>query len=262
MKIRVGYFTHKGDRQSNEDALLIDKELISEYGSDALASPLNETRAIVSKSFESDKALFAVADGMGGESRGEEASFLVLNQLLNEYERLVDEKSIISTLHRAKELLDNKVKEDSSLLNFGSTVAGILFNANKAIIFNSGDSRVYRLSGAFLEQLSQDHTYVQSLVDEGLLNAKEVNQNPYKNILTSAIAGDLSENKPEIEIKTIELDANETFLICSDGVWESMELEMMEACFKQESVVECLIEEVNKSKDRDNFSVIVVEVRG
>jgi len=261
MQIRVGYFTHKGDRQSNEDALLIDKELISEYGSDALASPPNETRTIISKSFESNKALFTVADGMGGESRGEEASFLVLNQLLNEYDKLVDEKSILNTLHHAKAQLDSKAQEDSSLLNFGSTVAGVLLSGSKAIIFNSGDSRVYRLSGAFLELLSQDHSYVQSLVDEGLLRAEEVNQNPYKNILTSAIAGDLSENTPDTEIKSIEVDADETFLLCSDGVWEAMELESMEACFKQECVVECLIDRVNMSEDRDNFSVIVVEVK-
>ncbi|MEA2029650.1 MAG: PP2C family serine/threonine-protein phosphatase [Campylobacterota bacterium] len=258
MQLEASYFTHQGDRERNEDALLIDRELI---GSDALASPNDEAKAIVSKSFENHKALFALADGMGGEGNGEEASFLVLKELLDRYENLSSCESIITTIHSAKESLDNKVKEDSSRLNFGSTIAGILFLGDRAIIFNSGDSRVYRLSGAFLEQISKDHSYVQNLVDDGLLDSAKINENPYKNILTSAIVGDQSEQKPNIEIKTLELEQNETFLICSDGVWEAMELESMEACFNEHNPIECLIEKVNISQDRDNFSIIVVEVK-
>lgn len=257
MKIHVTYTTHQGDRTTNQDALLIDKELI---GSDALASPFNETKAINSKTFTQDKALFALADGMGGESSGERASFLVLSTFINEYESLHDTPSIIQTIHRAKEKLDSEASKDNTLLNFGSTIAGVLLHQDKATVFNCGDSRVYRLNGHFLEQLSRDHSYVQELVDEGVLHIDEVNTNPYKNILTSAIAGDLSDNQPQIEIKSIELTQNETFLLCSDGVWEAMSMEAMEACFNEPNRVECLIERVNEYENRDNFSMIVVEV--
>ncbi|MBN2825035.1 MAG: hypothetical protein JXQ76_06930, partial [Campylobacterales bacterium] len=137
MKIKVTYTTHQGDRATNQDALLIDKELI---GSDALASPFHETKAINSKTFTQDKALFALADGMGGESSGERASFWVLNQFLQEYDTLNDTQSIIQTIHRAKEKLDSEASKDSSLLNFGSTIAGVLLHQDKATVFNSGDS--------------------------------------------------------------------------------------------------------------------------
>jgi len=249
MRIVATYYTHYGDRDSNEDALLIDQKLIQ-------AQKLE----ISTHKLESDKALFAVADGMGGESQGEEASYWVLHQLLSEYESLSNEESVITTIQNAKKRLDSEVSKNSSLLNFGSTIAGVLFKDTKAIIFNSGDSRVYRLSGKFLEQLTHDHSYVQNLVDDGLLEINQMSENPYKNILTSAIVGDLSDTQPRIETKSIELRESEIFLICSDGVWEGMSLEVMETCFKQECVVECLIDKVNLSKERDNFSLIVVEV--
>jgi serine/threonine protein phosphatase PrpC len=249
MKLKATYYTHQGDRANNEDAMLIDKELVQ-----------SQAIEISSKKFENDKAVFAVADGMGGENKGEEASYLVLNQFIQEYKTLYNKESILQTIQNAKKRLDSEVQKDNSKLNFGSTIAGVLLNNDKAIIFNCGDSRVYRLSGHFLEQISHDHSYVQTLVDDGVIENEEVNENPYRNILTSAIVGDLDDTMPDIEIKTLNLEENETFVICSDGVWEAVSLEEMEACFQEKNSIECLIEKINVYENRDNFSVIVVEV--
>ncbi len=250
MKFHVSYFTHLGDRQSNEDAMLIDRELIQ-----------TQIQPIEYKTFESNKALFALADGMGGENNGEEASWLVLSQLLQEYETLSVHESIIDTLHNAKKRLDSEAFTDSTKRNFGSTIAGVLLQGDKATVFNSGDSRVYRLSGEFLEQLSHDHSHVQNLVDEGIIDSDQVNDHPYKNLLTSAIIGDLDDRTPLVEMKTLEIGKSETFLICSDGVWEAMSLEAMESCFGEPNAIECLIDRVNNSRNRDNFSIIVVETK-
>ncbi|KIM07209.1 MAG: hypothetical protein KU38_10770 [Sulfurovum sp. FS08-3] len=250
MPIVATYFSHRGDRDSNEDALLIDRELIQ-----------TQIQPIQHKTFESNKALFALADGMGGENNGEEASWLVLSQLLQEYETLSVHESIIDTLHNAKKRLDSEAFTDSTKRNFGSTIAGVLLQGDRATVFNSGDSRVYRLSGVFLEQLSRDHSHVQNLVDRGLLECTKINHHPHRNLLSSAIVGDLSNTMPQIEIKTIALKPIETFLICSDGVWEAMSLETMESCFGEPNAIECLIDRVNNSHNRDNFSIIVVEMK-
>jgi len=250
MLIAAAYFTHRGDRDSNEDAMLVDRELIQ-----------RQIQPLEYKTFGGNKTLFALADGMGGEKNGEEASWLVLDQLLQEYETLSVHESIIDTLHNAKKRLDSAAFKDSTKRNFGSTVAGVLLQGDKATVFNSGDSRVYRLSGAFLEQLSRDHSHVQNLVDRGLLESTQINHHPRRNLLSSAIVGDLSNIMPQIEIKSIALEPIETFLICSDGVWEAMSLEAMESCFEEPNAIECLIDRVNNSRNRDNFSIIVVEKR-
>ncbi len=241
--ITAHYITNQGRRKNNEDAILLCNEIIT-------------NNSVGIKTVEENQALFIVADGMGGYNRGEYASWLILNSFKE------SDFNLEINIKQAKEKLDQEVKKDKTLLNFGAVIAGIFIDHNRATIFNCGDSRVYRYNSGFLEQLSYDHSIVQQLVELGEIELKEMRKHPKKNMVTSAICGDLTNELPLFYSKEINLKANTIFFICSDGIWESGDIEEIETCFLDlNSCLECLEKLVLKSDVEDNFSGVVLEIK-
>ena len=244
--IKVHYFTDKGFiRERNEDSMLVDDLVITDKD-----MYFFEYREIKAK-----KAKFIVADGMGGYNRGELASRAVVEQFLG----MESGEEIEERIDRAKVLLDEKSKQYRKV--FGSTVAGIFIDESGVTVFNSGDSRVYRYDEPFLEQLSKDHSLVQNLVDEGVISHNEMRTHEKKNIVTSSIIGDVTVEYPQIYFKKLK-NRDGLFLICSDGVWEAMDIEALEECFGGENILEKIQKRVLKFGATDNFSMILIEVNG
>lgn len=220
-RVEAFFFTNKGGvRSNNEDGLVIPGTLISD-----LSMKIPE-----SYSGEVMNAIFCVADGIGGEQKGEVASQVVLTYLRDHFAEITDEESFNSVVYAAKDQLEAYVEKNPEASNLGCTLAGVIIQEEKAHVFNIGDCRVYRINGKFFERITKDHSVVQHLLEEGVITEDEMRYHPRKNIVTSSISGDGIKDSVHIWFKTIGLRDQDQFFICSDGIWECFsqdELEMI-----------------------------------
>ncbi len=218
MKVELSYITNIGKvRYRNEDALLTATKVFSEI---SMEHPIYETLEV------EVTVPFAVADGMGGHPCGDKASGLVL-EVLKDAEPETEE-DLLSLIKRAKRVLDSHVEAISECFGMGTAVAGVFLSPKKAIVFNVGDCRVYRMRDN-LERLTRDHTVVQELFEKGLIDEEEMRFHPERNILTSSVMGGYPE-EPKVYVRTEEVREGDLFLICSDGLWDEVSREFIERC--------------------------------
>ena len=109
----------------------------------------------------------------------------------------------------------DKASEDESLSGMGTTLVSALVIGNTAFVINVGDSRLYRLKGKELEQVTKDHSFVQYLVDTGKLTPEEAETAPMKNVITRSVGNERSTDPDTFKI---ELQSGEYLLLCSDGL--------------------------------------------
>ncbi|MBI5640620.1 MAG: serine/threonine-protein phosphatase [Nitrospirae bacterium] len=240
-------------RTQNEDSMLLNDILVS-----------GENMQVVSCMRSAEKKLlYAVADGMGGHARGEVASRRVLEIFMEYYPEAKGVDDIGKIISAAKKGLNKIAETGSGYIGLGSTISGMLVLDSGAIVFNCGDSRSYRMTGGELRRMTRDNSFVQELVDGGIITEDEMRRHPHKNIITSAIIGDLRDEVPEFSASLIEISQKERFLICSDGVWEGMENHEMWECFSTQDLqeaVNCLYLKIMEHGGRDNLSVIGIEL--
>ncbi len=250
MRVDACYISNIGKaREKNEDSLLVNGLLVSGVNMD---KPLSMQSAETGQ-------IYVVADGMGGHQRGEVASRTVLQVFKKRYREIKKAGDISEIMWYSKETLNIAARDDRNSSRMGTTVSGIFLADKEAFVFNCGDSRVYRLQGGSLERLTRDHSVVQELFDLGTITEDEMRFHPQKNIITSALIADLLGSMPEFDVKTISVSGDTTFLICSDGLWESVKREDMEKCFKdQKKTAECLFDRAISGGGRDNISAIVL----
>jgi PPM family protein phosphatase len=251
--IRACYLTNIGKiRTNNEDSLLVHDLIVSETN-------MNEPLTL---SIDEKRCLFIVADGMGGHAKGELASRVVLEVMHDKQMAIQSLEDIPDLIELARKNLNELVTVDKELIGLGSTAAGIIINDDRAFIFNCGDSRVYKLNGKFLEKITHDHSIVQNLVDSGEITEDEMRTHPRKNIITSAIMGDLKEAAPESYLREISVHFEQCFLLCSDGVWEGLSIDDLEQCFNGSEIKEkaiALYSAIINGEAQDNFSFIIIE---
>ena len=165
--------------------------------------------------FASDR-LLVVADGVGGAARGDIASSTAVQIL-----RRLDTdppadllEAVAGAMHRAHDRIAELVDEDPELEGTSTTVTAALFDGRRVGIGHVGDSRGYLLRDGELSQLTKDHTFVQSLIDEGRITEEESRTHPHRNLILRAVDG-VHETDPDLF--TIELVAGDRLLLCSDG---------------------------------------------
>ncbi|HPP78626.1 protein phosphatase 2C domain-containing protein [Methanospirillum sp.] len=223
-RIEAFFFTNKGGvRSNNEDGLVIPGTLISDL---SMAIP-------ESYHGEGAHAIFCVADGIGGEQKGEVAAQLVLTHLRDHYLEVADEESFIKVVYGAKDQLEAYVKKNPDSSNLGCTLAGVIIQEDKAHVFNIGDCRVYRINGKFFERITKDHSVVQHLLEEGVITEDEMRYHPRKNIVTSSISGDGIKDSINVWFKTMVLRDQDMFFICSDGIWECFSQDELEMIYEK-----------------------------
>jgi serine/threonine protein phosphatase PrpC len=252
MRVEASYISNIGKtRKKNEDSILVNDLLISEANMD---------RAAHLQSSGENQA-YIVADGMGGHQRGELASKTVLEVIRKRYLGIENAADISEVILSSKATLNDLAKEDSLKYGMGTTVSGIILTDKGSFVFNCGDSRVYLLNDGSLERLTKDHSVVQELVDFGAITEEEMRFHSQKNVITSAVIADLLGGMPELDVKAVKISDDSTFLICTDGLWESMRREEMEECFTdRKKAVQCLFERAIAGEGRDNISAIVLRV--
>ncbi|MBR6601192.1 MAG: serine/threonine-protein phosphatase [Bacteroidaceae bacterium] len=174
----------------------------------------------------SQGSLFLVADGMGGQSAGEVASQIVVDTIKQKFADLsaVDLADSLSVKRFIKQVIvdaDKEMKQYAALhpetQGMGSTIVLLWLLADRAYVGWCGDSRAYCYNEANrLVRLSHDHSYVQDLVDKGLLPEEHAFDHPNSNIITRSL-GDSGE-KANPEVKDYPIHCGDIFLLCSDGL--------------------------------------------
>ena len=142
--------------------------------------------------------LIAVADGMGGHAAGEVASRIAVQVLQRLAPTLtatdVDEDSVSDLLMHSLHSIDADIaavtEEEIEKRGMGTTLTALLIRDKYVSLLHVGDSRCYRLRGNTLEQLSNDHTVVQELLDQGAISQSEAAEHPQRSMLTQALRGD------------------------------------------------------------------------
>jgi len=167
--------------------------------------------------------LIAVADGMGGHAAGEVASRIAVQVLQKLAPTLsaedIDEDSVEDLLMRSLHSIDAEIAavtdEDVEKRGMGTTLTALLIRDSRIALLHVGDSRCYRLRGNTLEQLSNDHTVIQELLDQGAISEAEAAEHPQRSMLTQALRGD-GDVTPVLQM--YEIKKGDRYLLCSDGL--------------------------------------------
>jgi len=163
-----------------------------------------------------------VCDGMGGAQGGREAAHcacdIIESCFSEQYERCAavgEEEFLKSVILAANHFVLQKSILDESLAGMGTTAVCALARGGKVHLCHVGDSRAYLYRAGELRQITHDHSYVQELVDGGVIPPAEAEHHPQKNIITRAVGVD---DSLEPEYTVSELKAGDIYLLCSDGL--------------------------------------------
>ncbi|WP_082563918.1 PP2C family protein-serine/threonine phosphatase [Nocardioides sp. Root140] len=160
--------------------------------------------------------VLTVCDGVGGAARGDIASATAVQQLRKLDERPGDDMLglVAGALHRAHDRISELVEQDPSINGTSTTATVALFDGNRVAIGHVGDSRAYLYREGALSQLTKDHTFVQSLIDEGRITEEESRVHPHRNLILKAVDG-IHETEPDLFF--VDLAPGDRLFLCSDG---------------------------------------------
>ncbi|MDR3201947.1 MAG: protein phosphatase 2C domain-containing protein, partial [Bifidobacteriaceae bacterium] len=164
--------------------------------------------------------LLVVADGMGGHAGGDIASSVAIAHLapLDDEVPGADEaaEQIDESVAEAHDELLARVAENPDLAGLGTTITALLRSGDRLILAHIGDSRAYLLRDGLLEQVTQDHTFVQYLVDTGKLAPDQAERHPQRSLLLRVL-GDVDLGGG-LDISARGAQAGDRWLLCSDGL--------------------------------------------
>jgi serine/threonine protein phosphatase PrpC len=220
--------------------------------------------------------LYVVADGMGGHAAGEVASQEAVETVygmvkrgianLHELEDPVQEEDVRnacrlmeSAVQAATYMVFSMAEMDRGKSGMGTTISAMLVLGEYAITAQVGDSRIYRIRGAEVEQLTEDHTLIAWQLKQGLITPQEAKKSPHRNVITRAVG-----NRDYVQVDTglVQLFAGDRFLLCSDGLHGY--LRELDICpivrLGGEHAVKRFIELANERGGKDNITAILVEI--
>ena len=186
----------------------------------AASSHIGKVRASNQDSGSVGRHLYVVADGMGGHAGGDVASAIAVQHLYaldHPYDSVeAAREELFRSILSAGEELTQAVVEHPELTGMGTTVSAMIRVKSSMVIGHIGDSRIYRLRGGVLEQITADHTFVQRLVDSGRITAEEAAVHPRRSVLMRVL-GDVNAD-PDIDTHVIDTQPGDKWLLCSDGL--------------------------------------------
>ncbi|MBR4905158.1 MAG: Stp1/IreP family PP2C-type Ser/Thr phosphatase [Selenomonadaceae bacterium] len=204
---------------------------------------------------------FAVADGMGGASAGEVASQMLVEtvkEFLAETPPIWDEKILSRAIVSANEKILNMARRNEEYRGMGTTATILHLNDKRAYFAHVGDSRIYRLRGNSFEQITEDHSYVETLVRRGELTHEAARVHPLKNVLTQAVG---AMDELNIDAANLPVENGDIYLLCTDGLTNMVDDETVANILKTaHNPADALIDAALSAGGKDNVSVIVVGV--
>ncbi|MGE5657315.1 MAG: PP2C family protein-serine/threonine phosphatase [Actinomycetota bacterium] len=209
---------------------------------------------------------FVVADGMGGHAGGQEASRLA-TQVIQSYlsERWEGPEDSPRLLEKAFLTANQAILQDQlahpERADMGTTAVAVIFREDQPWCANIGDSRLYRLRGHSLEQITEDQTWVAQAVKRKALTPDQARIHPWRHVLSQCLG---REDLREIDIKPMEVQAGDRLLLCSDGLTEELSDSLIATPLKSIRACELAATAlVNAAKDkggRDNITVVIVTI--
>lgn len=200
--------------------------------------------------------VFAVADGLGGHTRGKEASKIAINELKKSIKRY-GENGLLSGFKEANKKIILKNKKNDTDMNT-TMVASLIYENGRAVIANVGDSRAYVINDDIWK--TKDHSLVQNFIDRGIISNEERFNHPQKNIVTRVIGA-----QEEINVDVYEKNIKDSILIlCSDGVTDYVKDEEIASVVRNSTPKKAckeLYKNVMKNGGRDNITIIVVNFK-
>ncbi|MGA8846365.1 MAG: protein phosphatase 2C domain-containing protein [Nocardioides sp.] len=164
--------------------------------------------------------LLSVCDGVGGAARGDIASSTAISELrsldvpppVDEIPGLLDR--VTAALHDAHAEIGRLVDADPAINGTSTTATVAVFDGHRVGIGHVGDSRAYLFREGEISQLTTDHTFVQSLIDDGRITEAEARTHPHRNLILKALDG-IHEAEPDLF--ALQLTPGDRLLLCSDG---------------------------------------------
>jgi PPM family protein phosphatase len=213
-----------------------------------------------------DGRFFIVADGMGGHAGGQEASRIAtrsIQQYLDDHwQSSESSKTLLETAFlKANQAILQDQSAHPERSDMGTTAVVVIFRDTQPWCAHIGDSRLYRLRGAKLEQITEDHTWVARAMKLGDLTADQARIHPWRHILSKCLG---REDLRQVDAQPLDLQPSDRLLLCSDGLTEELSdhliashLKSIRACDKAAMAL------VNAAKDkggRDNITVVIVAI--
>lgn len=218
--------------------------------------------------YPDDASCFAVVcDGMGGANAGEIASDIavktVSERVLMGWRHNITagsvENLLTSAISAANICVFDESLTDESKKGMGTTIVAAAVVGEECVIANAGDSRAY-LIGADKVRLTHDHSYVQMLIDKGLITEEEALSHPHRNYITRALG--IAEHI-DIDFTSVSVSAGDKILLCSDGltnyVSENVIFDIVKK-EKTEDIPSILIEHANSNGGGDNITAAVISI--
>jgi protein phosphatase len=237
-------------------------------GKSAAVSHVGKIRANNQDSGYAGSHLFVVADGMGGHAGGDVASALTIKRVIDIDRPFSSaneaEFALHSALTAANAVLAETVFDHPELTGMGTTVSGLILVEGQVVIAHIGDSRIYLLRDGVLSQVTNDHTFVQRLVDSGRITEEEAAVHPRRSVLMRVL-GDVDAT-PEIDTSIVPTQEGDRWLICSDGlssyVSEDKIAHALIAVPGARDAADRLVKESLDQGAPDNVTVVIIDIDG
>lgn len=240
------------------------KPLFAGLSDPGLLRPTNQDDYYV----DPEGRLFIVADGMGGHAGGQEASRIatetIRDYVLANWESDTSSQNLLEeAITKANQAIIQDQRTHPERSDMGTTVVMVLLREQdeKPWCAHVGDSRLYRLRGAKLDQITEDHTWVARALRDGELSADQVRYHPWRHVLSKCLGReDLYRN--QISIQPIDVQSGDRLLLCSDGLTEELpdsliayQLKSIRSCNK---AAQSLVDMAKEKGGRDNITVVVL----
>ncbi len=236
MQLSTAYIHEKGKRTNNEDNYWI----------------------------ESVRSIYMVCDGVGGNSKGEVASSLLINSFQESLKSSIhiSKESIIEALSIAEQNFDKHIIENISCEGMATTFTFLHLSEMGGIIAHAGDSRVYHIRDNKVIFQTRDDSLVQTLIDGGYIKEEDAKRHPLKSRITKAIKGTAENTTPSFHY-TKEIQPNDYFFLCTDGILESISNNFIVENFTANMPLEVLKDNILQKclvESKDNFTAILIKV--
>jgi PPM family protein phosphatase len=214
--------------------------------------------------WDADLGVALIADGMGGHNAGEVASRLAIETmmgLLHKNSGNVDERRLQEIVTEVNRAIYDQARAQAGCDRMGTTLVMLCLYMDRLFITHIGDSRAYRLRDGELLRLTDDHSLVRQLLDDGAISKDEARASRYKNVITRALG---VRDDCDAEIAEFDVVADDIYLLCSDGLTDMVaDNEIRDLLVDEDrpdDAVTALMTRAREAGGRDNISVIVAAV--